>query len=56
MEKAVNTTLEEDGKTVLACWTAMGGKEDKLRKGNGDDVSKWYRVTVTKGRVTQISE
>ena len=27
-----NTTLEQDKETVLRCWSAMGGKEDVLRR------------------------
>ena len=57
---AHNTTLEEDGQTVLRMWKAMGGDEDTLRKGRfGDnddfgDISKWKGIRVEVNRVTRI--
>ena len=57
---AQNTTLEQDKATLLACWLAIGGKEDKLKgvyydrvdkktkmtDEPSDDMSEWFQVTV----------
>ena len=59
---AANTTLEQDKETVLRCWLAMGGEDDKLRRRYyvgewrmrdepSDDASEWYGVVVAGGRV-----
>ena len=57
-----NTTLEQDGRTVLRLWRRWGGDQypDELRRGSaGDneelfDVSQWHGVTVEGGRVTRL--
>ena len=64
---ATNTTLEQDGETVLAVWLALGGDEDRLtleyyyedyelcwRDVPSDNMSEWWGVTVENGRVTKI--
>ena len=57
-----NITLEQDKQTLLRLWKAMGGDEEKLRRGHGednegedlDDVSKWKWIWVEGGRVTEL--
>ena len=58
--------LARDKVYVLRCWLAMGGKEDTLTRGYrdkgvrkmrdkpSDNVSKWLKVTVEGGRVTEL--
>ena len=41
----------KDQINVLACWKKLGGNVDDLRRGHGDDVSKWTGVWVEGGRV-----
>lgn len=50
----MNTTLEQDGKTLLHLAYAFGKDEKWLRRGNGYDVSLWHRVKVEGGRVTRV--
>ena len=50
----LNTTLEQDGETLLRLWEAFRRDEEELRQGLGDDVSKWYGVEVEGRRVTRL--
>ena len=39
-------TLKDDAKVLMACWKEMGGKEEDLRNGAGDNVKGWTGITV----------
>ena len=46
---------QKDRTAVLACWKSLGGDEDALRRGYGDDVAGWEGVTgIRGGRVTEL--
>ena len=44
----------KDGAALLKCWTSLGGAEDELRQGYGDDAARWKGVTVDGGRVVVV--
>mmetsp|Transcript_3924 Transcript_3924/g.8243 ORF Transcript_3924/g.8243 Transcript_3924/m.8243 type:complete len:430 (-) Transcript_3924:45-1334(-) len=41
--------------SLLRCWNSLGGAEDDLRHGFGDDVARWKGVVVEDGRVVRIN-
>ena len=45
----------EDRTVLLKCWKSLGGAEDELRRGYGDDVARWMGVTVEGGRVMEVN-
>ena len=45
----------KDRTALLKCWKSLGGAEDKLRQGYGDDVTRWDRVMVEGGRVVEVN-
>ena len=47
---SASSALEHDKATTLSCWLAMGGEEDTLINGAGEDVSGWKGVDVVEGR------
>ena len=45
----------KDCTALLKCWKSLGGAEDELRQGYGDDVARWYGVQeVRHGRVREL--
>ena len=45
----------KDRIALLRCWKSLGGTEDDLRQGYGDDVSRWKGVQrVRGGRVVEV--
>ena len=40
--------------TLLVCRRAMGGEEEGLRNGYGDNVSRWLGIIVKWGRVAEL--
>eukprot|EP00518_Triparma_eleuthera_P023347 CAMPEP_0197548264 /NCGR_PEP_ID=MMETSP1320-20131121/2427_1 /TAXON_ID=91990 /ORGANISM="Bolidomonas sp., Strain RCC2347" /LENGTH=454 /DNA_ID=CAMNT_0043108247 /DNA_START=282 /DNA_END=1646 /DNA_ORIENTATION=- len=48
------SALERDKAVALSCWLLMGGNEDTLRNGAGEDASGWKGVEVVEGRVTEL--
>ena len=38
-----------DRNTLLPCWKTLGGAEDRLRQGHGDDVTQWEGIAVEDG-------
>ena len=49
-----NTTLKQDGMTLLRLWKGWGKDEEKLRQGKGNDVSNWKGIGVCSGRVIGV--
>ena len=45
---------KKDHNNLLKCWTSLGGDEDDLRRGYGDDMTKWEGVKVKGGRVVAV--
>ena len=46
--------LRQDAQIVLSCWLNLGKDEKWLRMDAGDDISKWYGVTVESNRISRI--
>jgi len=46
----------KDRSALLKCWNSLGrGRAERLRRGCGDDVSRWKGVTVKGGRVVKVN-
>lgn len=47
--------LGEDARVLKSFWEKLGGSDDDLTGGAGDDIFKWKNIKIMRGRVTEIN-